>query len=167
MRLTQTAIVQRAEGLASVLTGGPTRVEKNVLLSVVADFMSDPRADLERLRKTLKLLAEGSGGHLKRSTAYAQQIEAVAGGLRDTLADSSLSIDDLKSLLGWTARLLLVREDTGPANAGAGERPSGGSPGRRSDPPREPVKRGLGTIGSKGLSALEKLKQDLERKERG
>lgn len=165
MSLSQTAIVQRAEQLAGALAGGRTRVEKNVLLSVVADFMSDPRADLDRLRRTLKLLGEGSGGHLKRSTSYAQQIEAVVDGLGEVLADSSLSLNDLKSLFGWTARLLLVRGESPPATAG--DPPAGPSPGTKAGPREKPVKRGLGSIGQKGLSALEKLKQDLERKEKG
>jgi|GEM_PF-5274557 len=166
MSLSQTAIVQRAEQLAGALAGGRTRVEKNVLLSVVADFMSDPRADLDRLRRTLKLLGDGSGGHLKRSTSYAQQIEAVVDGLGEVLADSSLSLADLKSLFGWTARLLLVRGESPPATT-AGDPPAGSSPGSKAGPRKEPVKRGLGSIGQKGLSALEKLKQDLERKEKG
>jgi hypothetical protein len=168
MSLPQTEIVQRAERLATELTGGPVRVEKNVLLSVVADFLSDPRADVERLRKTLRLLKEGSGGHLERSGSYAQQVKAVANGLGETLADHDLSPDDLKSLFGWTARLLLVRgvgEERRPVPASTDQR--GRAPGPKTQPRPEPAKRGLGSLGKKSLSALEKLRADLEKKEKG
>ena len=162
MSLSQTQIVERAERLATELGGGSVRVEKNVLLSVVADFLSDPRGDVERLRRTLDLLKQGSGGHLQRTGSYARQVEAVAEGLRHTLDDRDLSPTDLKSLFGWTARLLLVR----------GEREE---PARRQDAaphprprPQEPAKKtALGGINKKGLSALEKLREDLEKREKG
>lgn len=166
MSLPQTEIVKRAERLATELAGGSVRVEKNVLLSVVADFLSDPRADVERLRRTLRLLKEGSGGHLERGGSYAQQVRAVADGLRETLSDTDLSPTDLKSLFGWTARLLLVR---GESVRGEREEPSsrqGSAPNPRPRP-QEPVKRSLGGIGKKGLSALEKLREDLAKREKG
>ncbi len=154
MSLSQTEIVQRAERLATELVG--MGVEKNALLSVVADFMSDPRGDVERLRRMLKLLKDGSGGHLKRSASYVQQIKALAEGLQETLDDQGLSPVDLKSLFGWTARLLLVRGEGEERRAQAAQ----AAPRRASQPP---AKSTLGDLGG----ALAKLKADLEKKEKG
>lgn len=168
MSLSQTEIVERAERLATELGGGPVRIEKNVLLSVVADFLSDPRPDVERLRKTLKLLKDGNGGHLRRTASYAQQVEALADGLRETLNDNTLSPTDLKSLFGWTARLLLVRGEMverTPSPGKTGRTDS--SPRAKAEPLPEPPKRALGGIGKSGLLALEKLKEGLEKKEKG
>jgi hypothetical protein len=166
MSLSQTEIVQRAERLATELVG--MGVEKNALLSVVADFMSDPRGDVERLRRMLKLLKDGSGGHLKRSASYVQQIKALAEGLQETLDDRGLSPVDLKSLFGWTARLLLVRgegEGWQPVREGAGRR---GAPDRAAARPAQaPPKPAFGSLGKKGLSELETFKADLEKKEKG
>jgi hypothetical protein len=137
MSLSQTEILTRAERLASTLAGGRTRVEKNVLLSVVADFLSDPRAELPRLRRTLQLLRAGSGGHLERSDSYRQQIQAVVEELDKTLAEGDLSPGDYKSLFGWTARLLLVRG--GPAERSVPPGRTDEQTGVRPLPPRPPA----------------------------
>lgn len=160
MSLSQTEIVQRAERLATELVG--MGVEKNALLSVVADFMSDPRGDVERLRRMLKLLKDGSGGHLKRSASYVQQIKALAEGLQETLDDRGLSVADLKSLFGWTARLLLVRGEGEERRAPVVQAAQAAqAPPRRTSQP--PAKSTLGDLGG----ALAKLKADLEKKEKG
>src|SRR5437016_10772333 len=111
MHLGQIQILEHAERLTSALVGGAARVERNVLLAVVGDFMADRRPDPQRLRKTLRLLRAGSGGHLKRGGTYAQQIAAVTAELERFLAATGAEIEplDLKRIFGWTARLLLVR----------------------------------------------------------
>lgn len=155
MSQTQTEILRKAERLATDLAGGPVRVEKNVLLSVVAEFMSDPRGDVDRLRRTLNLLKAGSGGHLKRTANYAQQVETVVDGLEETLADRDLTPGDLKSLLGWAARLLLVQADVAPKS-----RQTGPPPRNEPSQPRPP--KTFGGMGSRNRSTLEKLKEKLQ-----
>jgi hypothetical protein len=166
MRLNQTQVVERAERLASALGGGATRVERNVLLAVVADFMSEHRPDPEKLRRTVRLLRAGSGGHLKRGGSYAQQIAAVATEIERQLDGEELEAADLKSLFGWTARLLLVRGSLLPAREPAA-RPQARPPAaqRRPSAPK-PAPAGLGAINPKGLSALEKIKQQLESRDK-
>lgn len=166
MALSQLEILARAERLAGSLAGGPTRVEKNVLLSVVADFMSDPRPDLDRLRRTLQLIEQGSGGHLLRSDSYRDQVRAVARELGETLSELDLDSAGWKSLFGWTARLLLVRGAPAPSRPLPPDGLNG--PGsKRSEPAAKrpftkpgPAGR-LSGIGSKSLSTLEQLKRKL------
>ena len=131
-------IVEKAERLASSLTAGPVVVGKNVLLGLTADFLSEPRPDRERLRKTIELISEGNGGHLKRGGGYGDQVRTAVIELRRVLEEKDWSDPELKSLLGWTARLLLVRR-------APGEQPSGGrvravSVPAREEPPPEPPK---------------------------
>jgi hypothetical protein len=179
MRLPQTEILQRAERLASTLAGGQTRVERNVLLAVVADFMTDREPDREKLRRTLDLLAKGSGGHLERGGSYAAQIQTVAAELLALLAAETLETEDYRSLFGWTARLLLVRGleppsngKTPPRGAAGGGGGAGGGPARearqhpRKRPPAPPAPPGpLGAVSEKGLSTLQQLKQRLAERE--
>ncbi len=182
MPLRQTQILERAERLASALAGGATRVERNVLLAVVGDFMADRRADPERLRRTLRLLRTGSGGHLKRGGSYARQIEAVTAELERVLATETIEPIDLKSLFGWTARLLLVRgvavATPEEAVGGPGMRPPAGprgggpvgragaaaAPGSATKPAARPA--AFGGLNPKGLSALEKLRQQLAERDK-
>ena len=170
MRLESVNILEQAERLASALTGGLFRVERNVLLAVVGDFMADRRPDLERLRKTLRLLRTGSGGHLKRGGAYAKQIEAVTNELERYLAAErpALQIDDLKSVFGWTARLLLVRGIALPSRQQAGARqiPRSDRALPREAPPKAPVPKAFGGLNPKGLSALERLKAQLQERDK-
>lgn len=169
MSLHQTEILKRAEQLASALAGGATRVERNVLLAVVGDFMADRRPDPERLRKTLRLLRAGSGGHLKRGGSYAQQIAAVTAELERLLAAEELESADLKSLFGWTARLLLVRGGVVPARPQGVSRPARPADRARVQPTAKPPvfkPPPLGGLNPKGLSALEKLKQQLENRDK-
>jgi hypothetical protein len=170
MALSQIQILERAERLASTLAGGPTRVEKNVLLAVVADFMSDRQPEIQKLRRTLGLLAAGSGGHLKRGGGYASQIKTVVAALDELLAAEPLAPGEYQSLFGWTARLLLARglpgppERAGSAGAPPARQPRPASPASPPRPPAHPPQ--LGAIDQKGLSALQQLKQEIEKREK-
>ncbi|MDP9119878.1 MAG: hypothetical protein M3O15_00675 [Acidobacteriota bacterium] len=170
MRLPQTEILKRAENLASALASGPTRVERNVLLAVVADFMSDSQPNRQKLYHTLELLGAGSGGHLKRGGTYASQIKTVVAELRRLLDTETLESDDYRSLFGWTARLLLVRGlKPEPHSPRPVQPPPAALPkaGRRQHSPETPgAPPRLGALDSQGLSSLQKLKQALEESER-
>lgn len=176
MPLPPTKILHRAERLASSLAGGHIRVERNTLLAVVADFMTDPKPDLGKLRRTLDFLAGGSGGHLKRGGSYAAQIKALAAELLTLLDAETLETEDYRSLFGWAARLLLVR-DLGepPLTEGASLGHSAVSDSaatartrkenrRATTTPAQPKK--LGGVGERGLGALQQLKQRLEEREK-
>ncbi|MFY9823118.1 MAG: hypothetical protein WAM82_17175 [Thermoanaerobaculia bacterium] len=76
---------------------------------IVADFLTDPRSEPARLLKMLDLLGKGSGDQLKRSEAFGEQAEKVARQLPAILRDSSFSSVELRTVLGWTSRLLQVR----------------------------------------------------------
>jgi hypothetical protein len=107
MRASQSQLpfVERAAKLASNLKG----VERNVFLSIVADFLTDPRSEPARLRRMLDLLEKGSGNHLERSGSFGDQARIVIRELPSILTDKDLSPTELRIVLGWTARLLLVR----------------------------------------------------------
>jgi hypothetical protein len=111
MTKSQIEIVQNAQLLAADLGAPPGEVSKNALLSVVATFISDPTADVVRLRKTLDLLEQGSGGHLKRGGGFGEQVHRVIAEVGRILAEGEWQPDELKSLFGWTARLLQVRRE--------------------------------------------------------
>src|SRR5215210_2139013 len=121
-------LVKRAEQLALALTAGPVVVGKNVLLSLTAEFLSAPRPDRKRLRSTVDLVAKGSGGHLKRAGGYGEQVKAAAIEIAGVLEDADLTDSDLKSLLGWTARLLLVRRMPGDQQPGGTTAADSGGP---------------------------------------
>jgi hypothetical protein len=116
MRASQSQLpfVERAQKLASELKG----VERNVFLSIVADFLTDPRSEPVRLSRMLDLLGKGSGNHLERSGSFGAQARAVIRELPSILEDAELSPVELRIVLGWTARLLLVR--SGRGNGGGG-----------------------------------------------
>lgn len=132
-------IVTRAEQLALSLTSGPAPVKRNVLLGLTSDFLTDPRPDRERLLRTVRLIAKGSGGHIKRGGGYGEQVRTAAVELAQVL-NEDLSDQDLKSLLGWTARLLLVRRVPGEQASASRTVSAPGRPkeGKPPDPPREP-----------------------------
>jgi hypothetical protein len=181
MRLSQTEVLERAERLAAALAGGETRVERNVLLAVVADFMADREPDLVKLRRTLELLAQGSGGHLRRGgSSYPAQIRTVTAELAAILDAETLESEDYRSLFGWTARLLLVRgldpprkSGTAPEAARVGGAEGRGGPARpvrrapdRPAAPRTPPRGTLGAVSAKGLDALQQVKQRLAEREK-
>ncbi|MFL6261120.1 MAG: hypothetical protein ACJ76Y_15570 [Thermoanaerobaculia bacterium] len=101
----QLPFVVRAQKLAIELKG----VERNVFLSIVADFLTDPRSEPARLSKMLDLLGKGSGNHLERSGSFGDQARIVIQVLPSFLRETKLSSTDLRVVLGWTARLLLIR----------------------------------------------------------
>ena len=111
MAKSQVEIVENAQLLASTLQEGATRFSKNAFLSVVATFMSDPAGDIQRLRRTLALLKEGSGGHLKRGGGFGDQVRVVIREVGRLLDRGEWQPAELKSVFGWTARLLQVRQD--------------------------------------------------------
>ena len=173
MRLSQTQILEHAERLAAALAGGATRVEKNVLLAVVADFMVDRLPDRDKLRRTLRLLAAGNGGHLQRSKGYPDQIRSVGTEVTRFLDAEDLGPDDTKSVFGWTARLLQVRDlapvevPSDPPSTGGTHKPGHRPPLGNQARPRPPApKTPLGSIKQKGLSDLQKFKQHLEEREK-
>jgi hypothetical protein len=142
MSKSQIEIVQNAGHLATGLRTGMTPVTKNALLSVVATFMSDPSGNVDRLSRTLELLKAGSGGHLKRGGGFGEQVHLVIQEVERLLERGEWEPKDLKSLFGWTARLLQVRqanraperEDSRPARDDRRD----SRPGRPSEPSRRP-----------------------------
>ena len=154
-------IVKRAEQLALSLTSGPTPVKRNVLLGITSDFLSDPKPDQGRLRLTVDLIAKGSGGHLKRGGGYGDQIRIAAQEIARVL-DEGLSDSELKSLLGWTARLLLVRRERLSEEMAAPRQDGGRAKGNVRKQPQPPKESFRGGVDKRSLSALELLKQKLD-----
>lgn len=177
MQKSQVEIVQNAQRLAANLQAGATPVKsKNAFLSVVATFMSDPSGDLSQLRQMLSLLERGSGGHLKRGGGFGDQVRMVIGEVGRLLDQGEWESADLRSLFGWTARLLQVRGslDRGAdARADLAERklPSRSrepfSKKKEPDTRAQPV-RGLsfGAFKASGLDALQQLKEKLSEGDR-
>jgi hypothetical protein len=121
MAKSQVEIVQNAQLLASTLQGGADRFSKNAFLSVVATFVNDPAGDLERLRRMLALLEKGSGGHLKRGGGFGDQVRIVIQEVGRLLDRNEWQPGELKSLFGWTARLVQVQQENGEPNEEARE----------------------------------------------
>jgi len=179
MMKSQIEIVQNAQRLAADLGAPPSPVSKNALQSVVATFISDPTGDLARLRRTLDLLAEGSGGHLKRGDGYGEQVRRVIEMIRRVVYQGEWEPEELKSLFGWTARLLQVRrgarteearetrsqspgrQDTGqPRSSGRDRRPSPDRGEKKPATPGAPVLRGANAKNLEVLKALSKKLSD-------
>jgi hypothetical protein len=168
MRKSQVEIVENAERLAANLQAGP-QVTKNALLSVISTFVSDPAGDLQRLRRTLTLLETGSGGHLKRGSGYGDQVRLVIREVGRLLDRGEWQPNELKSLFGWAARLLQVRQASGvqaqedrriPRSSRTDSR-SGHSPRPgREKPPAQPAQPFRGLSG-KNLEALKALGKKL------
>ena len=181
MQKSQVEIVRNAERLALNLQAGPTPVKsKNAFLSVVATFMSDPSGDLPRLRRTLALLKQGNGGHLKRGGGFGDQVRMVIGEVGRLLDGAEWEAAELKSLFGWTARLLLVRQErrieTGPESRttrpdhqetrqDTGQRrapqPPRGRAGREEKKSPAPTAPAFRAASGKNLAALEAFKKKL------
>ena len=117
----QLPFVKRAEELASQLQG----VERNVFLAIVADFLTDPRSETSSLARMLDLLKRGSGNHLNRSGAFSEQARVVVQRLPSILKDSELSTAELRTVLGWTSRLLQVRSGKSEEGHRDSQRPTG------------------------------------------
>jgi hypothetical protein len=120
----QLPFVKRAEVLASRLQG----VERNVFLSIVADFLTDPRSEPSRLERMLDLLNKGSGNHLNRSGSFGEQAHTVVQQLPSILKDPDLSSAELRTVLGWTSRLLQVRSGKSGEVQGDSPHPPGTRP---------------------------------------
>ena len=165
MALPTTEILKKAEHLAARLNSGPAPVKKNVLLGLVSDFMNEPEPDIRRLRKLLEMIEQGSGGHIRRGAGYGDQLRSAVREIRRVLDEGGLDGKDFKSLFGWTARLLLVRSAPRAAHSttqAKEDRRSG--PGPR--PTSPPASTKFGSLSGQGKSALEKLKQQIEHKEK-
>ncbi|HYU30773.1 MAG TPA: hypothetical protein VEW48_01300 [Thermoanaerobaculia bacterium] len=140
--------------------------------------MSEPEPDVHRLRQLLDLIEQGSGGHIRRGAGYGDQLRAAISELRTVLNEEELEGQDYKSLFGWTARLLLVRRESARPEpqdhrSDPRERPQSQTPRRPGPRQREerrpapsPGSGKLSAVGTKSLSTLEKLKRDLEDKEK-
>ena len=137
--------------------------------------MSDPRAGVERLRRTLRLLGEGSGGHLKRGGGtYADQVRTAIQELGRVLDEGGLDPQEYKSLFGWTARLMVARKGRSATSQGRGSATPGdtkraagkGTESRRTESGK---KQGTATrlgLGGKSLDVLARLRQELEEKDK-
>lgn len=166
MALPTIEIMKKAEHLAARLNSGPSPVKKNVLLGLVADFMNEPEPDVQRLRHLLELIEQGSGGHIRRGAGYGEQLRAAVREIRKALDERGLDGKDFKSLFGWTARLLLVRSAPRETRSQPGSnRPSPVQP--RPPERREPPPGRFGSVNTKGMSDLEKLRQKIQDKEKG
>jgi hypothetical protein len=168
----QIEILNRAQQLASSLASGSVVVQRNVFLSLVADFMGEPEPDINRLQRMLNLIQQGSGGHLKRGGGYGQQLRAATEELARLLSERDFSPVELKSVFGWTGRLLLIRNLSSgapvvrksdshlpsrkPGEGSAAHVSRSGSPGQGS---------ALGGVGGAGLEALLKLRDRLKEQE--
>jgi hypothetical protein len=156
-------IVKRAEQLALTLTAGSAPVGRNVFLGIVSDFQSAPRPDRDRLSDIVRLVQQGSGGHLKRGGGYGEQVKTAAVEISRVL-EEDLSDQDLQSLFGWTARLLLVRREARPEGrqeARPGASPQKGKESRSVKPREDKSAARMGSLDQKSLSTLEMLKQKL------
>jgi len=97
-----------------------------------------------------------------RGGGYGEQAKVALEAILAVLAEAEWNDDDLKSLFGWTARLLQTKPPQAPVPKSHFTKPP------PSQPPRpKPVGKPLGGLGAKGLDLLEKMKQQLEKKNKG
>lgn len=173
MPASQIQLLDHARDLADKLASGATPVKAGTLRSILADFMSAPQPDQAKLRRMLRLLKEGSGGQLARSGSFPDQVLAAIGVLDRILEDSDLTPQELKTLFGWTARLLLIRSDRKENGASPGR--SGTGPGRprnseRRQEERMPRPAGeakLSAVKQSAFDALARMKTELSKRESG
>lgn len=155
----QIEILRLAEELAAALQQQPENaVKRNTFLSLVADFQSHP--DPDRLRRTLELLLKGSGGHLARGGNYEEQVVVATREISRVLRRGDLSVDEYRSLFGWTARLLESPGSTGSRRTNA---PGGGGSKTGTSAPRSHI----GSVKPGQLQALEELRRQLAEEENG
>lgn len=152
-------MVRRAESLASKLVSGENPVGRNALLSLLGDFMNQRDPNPEQLARTLELVEKGVGGHALWGKGYPEQVKKASAVIRSALGEG-LSTEELKSLFGWTARLLLTHErvrnpqdnDNHPSNEDPprGSRSSGNPSGAKLSDAADPeVRRMLEQMGKK------------------
>jgi len=151
MSKSQVEIVNNASLLATDLQGAEVE-SKSAFLSIVGSFMSDPTGDIKRLRHMMTLLDKGSGGHLDRGAGFGEQARAVIREVGRLLDRGEWQPDELKSVFGWTARLLQVRLP--PRRKGPPE-PSGGQAPHHQGK-RQPTKP-LGGLSGKNLDVLKSI----------
>lgn len=146
----QREMVRQAELLAGRLTERPeAAVGRNVFHALVAEFRAAP--DLERFRRLVALVGKGSGRHKQRTHGYGDQLVLACEVLSAFVAKTRLAPVELKSVFGWTARML-------PAKGGEGKAPENETRSRRERepaPPQTPNK--FGGLGQKSLAALKDL----------
>ncbi len=165
MATSQIELVDRARGLADRLAAARPPVKANTLRTLVADFMSSPAPDRSGLLKMLRLLKQGSGGHLERSGNFPDQAQAAIEVLDPFLEESTLEPRELKTLLGWTARLLLVRGEKRRSPMASAGRPKAPRPKRK---PKEeertfrPPDEKLSAVNGSAFAALARMKAKLE-----
>lgn len=160
-------IMKRADQLSLALISGPHPVTRNVLLAMTSDFLSSPQPDRDRLRRIVRQVGKGSGGHVLRGGGYGEQMRAAAAEL-EIVIEEDWSDQDLKTLLGWTARLLLVRREDRPQEQKVPQskpvrtredKPAGTKKSKTPDW-RSP------SLGKSSIQALEMLKQKLADKDK-
>jgi hypothetical protein len=173
MSKSQVEIVENAGRLAADLQGSGVE-SKNAFLSVVATFISDPSGDVKRLRRMMTLLKDGSGGHLNRGSGFGDQARAVIREVGSLLDRGEWQPEELKSLFGWTARLLQVKQAPGrdireDPRGQVSNRPDPRRPSRPLRPPRGPhpttekesarqPAKPLGGLSGKNLDVLKSIK---------
>jgi hypothetical protein len=142
-------MVRQAELLAGRLTERPeAAVGRNVFRALVAEFRAAP--DLERFRRLVQLAGKGSGRHKQRTHGYGDQLSQACEVLSAFVAKTRLELVELKSVFGWTARLLPAKGGEGTA---ADEAPA--KRGREPVPAQTPSK--FGGLGKDALAALKDL----------
>lgn len=165
---TSAEIVKKAELFALSLTSGPTPVGRGALLAITSEFLSSPQPDRDRLKRIVELIGKGSGGHLLRGGGYGEQVRTAVAELAHLLSED-LSDRDLQSLLGWTARLLLVRREPQAAERSAptrqDARPARSGARQPSESRRPQVSSPLSALDKKSMSTLERLKKTLSEQE--
>lgn len=173
MKKSRLRLLQEARGLADTLAVQDPPVKASTLRSLTADFVASPLPDKARLLRLLKQVAAGKGGHLQRTGTFPDQALRAVEVLRSYLEASKLDAGEVRTILGWAGRLLLVdRRGQGRASNSAGRRSSPQPPQRsRLDPeptiskPRPTAK--MGAVKGKGMDALAAFKEGLVKKEKG
>lgn len=147
----QREMVRQAELLAGRLTEQPeVAVSRNVFHALVADFRAAP--DLDRFRRLITLAGKGNGGHKDRSNGYGEQLVQACKILSSFVGKTHLAPVELKSVFGWTARML-------PTKGGEGTTEENSPPARREkEPAPAQATDKFGGLGQKFLAAVKELK---------
>jgi hypothetical protein len=160
MPKSRSELMEEAAALAADLSTTADFVERNAFLSLVSGYLAD--GDSERLQRTVKLVAAGSGGHLKRSGSFSKQVKVAAERLGRLLDERQRETRELQELFGWTARLLKVRRGAQRSPAPAQRQPAKTAPTSAPTPP-PPKSQKLGALGKKDIEALAKMKERLNK----
>ncbi|CAM2070116.1 hypothetical protein SCOR_32375 [Sulfidibacter corallicola] len=162
MTMSRPALVREAAQLAERLHSRDTLVSRNLLLSIVSEFVASGGEDVAeekaKLIKTLILVGKGVGGHLDRSTRFRNQYSLAVKVLVEVLNRDDLEYQDLCRLFGWTGRMLLVRD-----KLRRDQESSGGTHTVRKRPPSKPEVRAT-QIKPGDMATLLDLKKKLDRR---